>query len=80
MLKTLVNQGVKLGFASLVEPNSISVDIKPIMIGAMIDTNAIGVVKVEVRQTKRKHYMRGGSVWHIEDFLFCKLTDTGSRA
>lgn len=52
MLKTLVNQGVKLGFASLVEPNSITVDINPIMIGAMVDTNAIGVVKVEIRQTK----------------------------
>lgn len=57
MLKTLVNQGVKLGFASLVEPNSISVDIKPIMIGALIDTNAIGVVKVKVRQTRRKNAM-----------------------
>ncbi|KAG2206827.1 hypothetical protein INT47_007583 [Mucor saturninus] len=59
MLKTLVNQGVKLGFASLVEPNSISVDIKPMMIGALIDTNAIGVVKLEVRQTRRKHAMGG---------------------
>ncbi|KAI7904926.1 uncharacterized protein BX663DRAFT_501057 [Cokeromyces recurvatus] len=51
MLHGLVNEGVKLGFKPLVDPNTIDLDIAQIM-AAQLDTSAIGLVKVEVRQLK----------------------------
>ncbi|KAI9497976.1 hypothetical protein BDB00DRAFT_755787 [Zychaea mexicana] len=53
MMKTLVNEAVKLGFADLVDPKSMTLDIKELMGAAAQDTSSIGVVKVEVRQAKR---------------------------
>ncbi|GAA5800941.1 hypothetical protein HPULCUR_006381 [Helicostylum pulchrum] len=52
-IKTLVNEGVKLGFADLVDPKSMTIDIKALMGAFNEDTNAIGVVKVEVRGATR---------------------------
>ncbi|CEP06852.1 hypothetical protein [Parasitella parasitica] len=52
-IKTLVNEGVKLGFADLVDPKSMTIDIKALMGAFAQDTNAIGVVKVEVRGAAR---------------------------
>lgn len=52
-IKTLVNEGVKLGFADLVDPKSMTIDIKALMGAFAQDTNAIGVVKVEVRGATR---------------------------
>ncbi|KAG2204704.1 hypothetical protein INT47_012000 [Mucor saturninus] len=52
-IKTLVNEGVKLGFADLVDPKSMTIDIKALMGAFDQDTNAIGVVKVEVRGATR---------------------------
>lgn len=62
MLKIAVDQGVKLGFKSLVDPNSITIDVPPIMIGVQIDTNAIGVVKAEIRGAKNLHSATGGKL------------------
>ncbi|KAL9556559.1 hypothetical protein MBANPS3_001819 [Mucor bainieri] len=52
-IKTLVNEGVKLGFADLVDPKSMTIDIKALMGAFAQDTNAIGVVKVEIREATR---------------------------
>ncbi|CAO0791446.1 unnamed protein product [Mucor circinelloides] len=52
-IKTLVNEGVKLGFADLVDPKSMTIDIKALMGAFAQDTNAIGVVKVEIREAAR---------------------------
>lgn len=70
MLKIAVDQGVKLGFKSLVDPNSITIDVPPIMIGVQIDTNAIGVVKAEIRGAKNLHSATGGK---LSFFLFLKI-------
>ncbi|GAA5809804.1 hypothetical protein MFLAVUS_003219 [Mucor flavus] len=59
MLKTIVNQGVKLGFKGLVDPKSLTIDVPPLMIGALIDTNAIGVVKAEIRGAKNLNSVTG---------------------
>ncbi|KAI8136766.1 hypothetical protein BJV82DRAFT_526545 [Fennellomyces sp. T-0311] len=53
MMKTMVNEAVKLGFAGFVDPKSITVDVKDMMGAAAADTSSIGVVKVEVRSAKR---------------------------
>ncbi|KAI8979253.1 hypothetical protein BDF20DRAFT_974130 [Mycotypha africana] len=52
-IKTLVNEGIKLGFADLVDPKSMTVDVRALMGAFNQDTNAIGVVKVEVRGATR---------------------------
>ncbi|KAI9354705.1 hypothetical protein BD770DRAFT_412084 [Pilaira anomala] len=52
-IKTLVNEGVKLGFADLVDPKSMTIDIRALLGAFNEDTNAIGVVKVEVRGATR---------------------------
>ncbi|KAK4515667.1 3-isopropylmalate dehydrogenase [Mucor velutinosus] len=52
-IKTLVNEGVKLGFADLVDPKSMTIDVKALVGAFAQDTNAIGVVKVEVREASR---------------------------
>lgn len=44
---------MKLGFADLVDPKSMTIDIKALMGAFAQDTNAIGVVKVEVRGATR---------------------------
>jgi Ca2+-dependent lipid-binding protein len=49
----LVNEGVKLGFADLVDPKSLTVDVRALVGAFAQDTNAIGVVKVEVREASR---------------------------
>ncbi|KAI9265675.1 hypothetical protein EDC94DRAFT_43204 [Helicostylum pulchrum] len=59
MLKTIVDQGVKLGFKGLVDPKSLTIEVPPIMIGALIDTNAIGVVKAEIRGAKNLNSVTG---------------------
>ncbi|KAI8976219.1 hypothetical protein BDB01DRAFT_359888 [Pilobolus umbonatus] len=52
-IKTLVNEGIKLGFADFVDPKSMTVDLKALL-GAMAqDVEAIGLVKVEVREANR---------------------------
>jgi Ca2+-dependent lipid-binding protein len=66
MLKSLVNEGVKLGFTSLVDPNSITIDIDPILAGVKADTDSIGVIKVEVRQAKRSSPSITGNTFHEE--------------
>lgn len=48
-----MNEGIKLGFADLVDPKSMTIDIKALMGAFDQDTNAIGVVKVEVRGATR---------------------------
>ncbi|KAI7852946.1 hypothetical protein BDC45DRAFT_484442 [Circinella umbellata] len=53
MMQSLVNEAVKLGFAGLVDPKSMTLDIKELIGAATQDTSAIGVVKVEVRQARR---------------------------
>lgn len=57
------------GFKSLAEPNSITIDIDPIVPGLKADTDAIGVVKVEIRRAKRtspgikgNNYIKNGSI------------------
>ncbi|KAI8879896.1 hypothetical protein K501DRAFT_256031 [Backusella circina FSU 941] len=52
-VKMLVNEGVKLGFADLVDPKSMTIDIKALLGPGAIDTAAIGVVKVEIREAQR---------------------------
>ncbi|KAF1797109.1 hypothetical protein FB192DRAFT_1335564 [Mucor lusitanicus] len=52
MLKTLVNEGVKLGFKQLVDPESLTIDVAKIM-ATQSDTFAIGLVRAEIRQVKR---------------------------
>lgn len=49
----MVNEGIKLGFADLVDPKSMTLDIKALLGTLTQDTNAIGVVKVEVREAAR---------------------------
>ncbi|KAI9252998.1 hypothetical protein BY458DRAFT_522442 [Sporodiniella umbellata] len=52
-IKTLVNEGVKLGFADFVDPKSLTVDVRALMGAFAQDTNAIGVIKVEVYEALR---------------------------
>lgn len=52
-MKTLVNEAVKLGFAGFVDPKSLTIDVKQILGAAAMDTSAIGVVKVRVREAFR---------------------------
>lgn len=52
-IKTLVNEGIKLGFADLVDPKSMTIDVRALVGAFTQDTNAIGVVKVEVREASR---------------------------
>lgn len=52
MLKTLVNEGVKLGFKQLVDPESLTIDVAKIM-ATQSDTFAIGLIRAEIRQVKR---------------------------
>ncbi|KAG1048652.1 hypothetical protein G6F43_008976 [Rhizopus delemar] len=52
-IKALVNEGVKLGFADLVDPKSLTVDVRALVGAFAQDTNAIGVVKVEIREASR---------------------------
>ncbi|KAI8327289.1 hypothetical protein EDC96DRAFT_532234 [Choanephora cucurbitarum] len=52
-IKTLVNEGVKLGFADLVDPKSITLDVKALIGLFNQDTNAIGVVVAEIREATR---------------------------
>lgn len=49
----MVNEGVKLGFADLVDPKSLTIDVQALMGAFQQDTAAIGVVKVEVREATR---------------------------
>lgn len=49
MLQTLVDEGVKLGFSQLIEPESMTIDVAQIM-AAQSDTAAIGLVQLQVRQ------------------------------
>ncbi|OAD77023.1 hypothetical protein PHYBLDRAFT_165522 [Phycomyces blakesleeanus NRRL 1555(-)] len=60
MLKTLVNEGVKLGFADLVDPKSMTLDIQALIGAATRDTTAIGVVKVDIRQAIRDIHAKVG--------------------
>ncbi|KAI8391836.1 uncharacterized protein BYT42DRAFT_543323 [Radiomyces spectabilis] len=53
MIKAIVNEGVKLGFADLVDPKSMTIDIRTLIGAANQDTSAIGVVKVEIREAYR---------------------------
>ncbi|KAI9283000.1 hypothetical protein BC943DRAFT_281072 [Umbelopsis sp. AD052] len=53
LIKTLVNEGVKLGFAGLVDPKSLTLDIQALMGAAAHDTSAIGVVKVDFIEASR---------------------------
>ncbi|KAI9322715.1 hypothetical protein BX666DRAFT_1848608 [Dichotomocladium elegans] len=53
MMKSLVNEAVKLGFAGFVEPKSMTVDVRELLTTATMDIFAIGVVKVEVRRAER---------------------------
>ncbi|KAI9259291.1 hypothetical protein BY458DRAFT_517379 [Sporodiniella umbellata] len=52
-IKLLVNEGIKLGLADLVDPKSMTIDVRELMGAFTRDTNAIGIVKVEVRQATR---------------------------
>lgn len=71
MLKTIVNQGVKLGFKGLVDPKSLTIDVPPLMIGALIDTNAIGVVKAEIRGAKNLNSVTGGkSIFFLLKYIY----------
>ncbi|KAH8550706.1 hypothetical protein BGW37DRAFT_457834 [Umbelopsis sp. PMI_123] len=47
LIKALVNEGVKLGFAGLVDPKSMTLDVQALLGTAAHDTTAIGVVKVD---------------------------------
>ncbi|KAI9033622.1 hypothetical protein CLU79DRAFT_882763 [Phycomyces nitens] len=60
VLKTLVNEGVKLGFADLVDPKSMTLDIQSLIGAATSDTTAIGVVKVDIRQAIRDIHTKIG--------------------
>ncbi|GAN11450.1 hypothetical protein MAM1_0611d11013, partial [Mucor ambiguus] len=52
MLKALVNEGVKLGFKQLVDPESLTIDVAKIM-ATQSDTFAVGLIRAEIRQVKR---------------------------
>jgi Ca2+-dependent lipid-binding protein len=54
MLKTLVDEAVKLGFAQLIDPESMTIDVAQIM-AAQSDTAAIGLVQLQVRQLETIH-------------------------
>lgn len=54
MMKTIVNEAVKLGFADLVDPKSMTLNVKEMMGAAAMDTSAIGVIKVRVIEAKRE--------------------------
>ncbi|KAI8890295.1 hypothetical protein K501DRAFT_237324 [Backusella circina FSU 941] len=49
-IKTLVNEGVKLGFSDFIDPKSLSLDIKSLLGPGATDTDAIGVIKAEIRE------------------------------
>ncbi|KAI8391172.1 uncharacterized protein BYT42DRAFT_555889 [Radiomyces spectabilis] len=53
LLKAVVDEGIKLGFADLVDPKSITLNVQALMGAAAQDTEAIGVVKVTVREAFR---------------------------
>ncbi|KAI8140241.1 hypothetical protein BJV82DRAFT_563066 [Fennellomyces sp. T-0311] len=48
-LKMLVNQGIRMGMADLVDPKSMTIDVLELMGGSANDTLALGVVCVEIR-------------------------------
>ena len=50
-MQTIVNEAVKLGFAGLVDPQSMTVDVQELM--NVLDTEALGVIKVEIRKASR---------------------------
>ncbi|KAI7902890.1 uncharacterized protein BX663DRAFT_508770 [Cokeromyces recurvatus] len=52
-IKTLVNEGIKLGCADMVDPKSMTVDIQALLGAFTQDTFAIGVVKVLIREATR---------------------------
>lgn len=52
-IKALVNEGLKFGLADMVDPKSLTIDVRALVGAFARDTNAIGVVKVEVRQASR---------------------------
>ncbi|RCH95171.1 hypothetical protein CU098_006546, partial [Rhizopus stolonifer] len=57
-IKTLVNEGVKLGFADLVDPKSMTIDVKALLGALAQDTNAIGVIVAEIRGATRDASMQ----------------------
>lgn len=73
MLKTIVNQGVKLGFKGLVDPKSLTIEVPPLMIGALIDTNAIGVVKAEIRGAKNLNSVTGGMIIFLLKYIYAHV-------
>lgn len=66
MLKTLVNEGVKLGFKQLVDPESLTIDVAKIM-ATQSDTAAIGLVRAEIRQAKILNAKSKGIVHTLSD-------------
>ncbi|KAI9494174.1 hypothetical protein BDB00DRAFT_819957 [Zychaea mexicana] len=49
MFKMLVNEGIRIGLADMVDPKSMTVDIQQLMGAIAQDTSALGVVRVEIR-------------------------------
>lgn len=51
-MKAAVNKGVQLGLADMVDPRSLTVDVRRLMGSATEDTAALGVVMVQVREAQ----------------------------
>ncbi|KAI9323256.1 hypothetical protein BX666DRAFT_35513 [Dichotomocladium elegans] len=49
MLKTMLNEGLRMGFANMVDPKSFTVDIQELVGSAGNDIKALGVAMVEIR-------------------------------
>ena len=45
----LVNEGLRLGLADMVDPRSMTIDIQQLMGAVSQDTAALGVVRIEIR-------------------------------
>ncbi|KAJ2959007.1 hypothetical protein NQZ79_g5470 [Umbelopsis isabellina] len=77
LIKTLVNEGVKLGFAGLVDPKSMTIDVQALMGAAAHDTAAIGVVKVDFIEAIRT----AKSVQDMEDsYASLSLSNSPGRS
>lgn len=52
MLKQAVNEGVRLALADMVDPKMLTLDVRELMGNVGKDTDALGVVKVEIREAR----------------------------
>lgn len=57
MVKALLNEAIKIGFSDMIDPKSLTIDVKEMIGAATKDTTAIGVIMVTVREAARSEAM-----------------------